>query len=73
MKAWLSGRREARKRGWMSKARVRRYDDAGVHPEFAAHICRVGQQFSARHAVTEPLSESFSVARAVFLNLLQRG
>ncbi|SMX36511.1 hypothetical protein [Maliponia aquimaris] len=58
--------KEARKRGWLSKTRVRRYDDAGVHPEFAAHLCRVGAHFAARRALTAPIGRDFEDAARMF-------
>ncbi|KZX95271.1 MAG: hypothetical protein ACU0CJ_00990 [Sulfitobacter sp.] len=58
--------KEAKKRGWLSKDRIRRYDDAGVHPEFAAHICRVGAYFSDQSELTAPLTRNFLEAQAGF-------
>jgi len=58
--------KEAKKRGWLSKDRIRRYDDAGVHPEFAAQICRVGAYFSDQSDLTAPLTANFLVAQRGF-------
>tara|TARA_R110002049_G_scaffold10127_7_gene50588 strand:+ start:625 stop:1656 length:1032 start_codon:yes stop_codon:yes gene_type:complete len=58
--------KEAKKRGWLSKDRIRRYDDAGVHPDFAAQICRVGAYFSDQSELTAPLTKSFIEAQRGF-------
>ncbi len=58
--------KEAKKRGWLSKTRIRRYDDAGVHPEFAAQICRVGAYFAEQSPITAPLSRNFVQAQKGF-------
>ncbi|MEW9919779.1 hypothetical protein AB2B41_09195 [Marimonas sp. MJW-29] len=58
--------KEAKKRGWLSKTRIRRFDDAGVHPDFAAQICRVGAYFSAQSPLTECLSRNFEAAERGF-------
>jgi len=65
--------KEARKRGWIAKARVRKYDDAGVHPEFAVQICRVGAYFASRRPETAPIGRDFEETGAVFLNILKDG
>jgi len=65
--------KEAKKRGWLSKERVRKYDDAGVHPEFAAQICKVGAYFSAQSRITAPLSRNFQGAEQAFLDILRDG
>ncbi len=65
--------KEARKRGWLSKAKVRQYDDAGVHPEFAAHICNVGAYFGARNALTKPIARDFEEAGRLFTDILRQG
>ena len=62
--------KEAKKRGWLSRKRVLKYDDAGVHPQFAAHICSVGRFFAQRHTVTAPLTTHFNAAHRVFSNIL---
>jgi len=64
---------EAHKRGWLSKTRVRKFDDVGVHPEFAAHLCRVGAFFAERNALTRPLARDYEEAAQVFLKLLKSG
>lgn len=64
--------KEARKRGWLSKTRVRKYDDAGVHPEFASHLCRVGAYFGARTALTAPIGRDFEDAAQVFDQMLSQ-
>jgi len=61
--------KEAEKRGWLSKEKVRKYDDAGVHPDFAAQICRVGAFFAARSPITAPLSRNFEGAEAAFVEI----
>jgi hypothetical protein len=65
--------KEAKKRGWLSKRRVRKYDDAGVHPEFAAHICKVGSYFSAQSRITAPLTRNFDGAEKSFLDIHRDG
>ncbi|MEY8839391.1 hypothetical protein AB9K41_10220, partial [Cribrihabitans sp. XS_ASV171] len=65
--------REAKRRGWLTKERVRKYDDAGVHPEFAAQICRVGRYFSAQSRLTAPLTRGFDRAMNTFLEILREG
>lgn len=63
--------KEAQKRGWLSKERIRRYDDAGVHPEFAAQICRVGAYFADQTRLTAPLRRNFEAAQAGFEHILR--
>jgi hypothetical protein len=58
--------KESKKRGWLSKERVRRYDDAGVHPEFAAQLCRTGAYYAAQSKLTAPLSRNFEAAGRAF-------
>lgn len=58
--------KEVRKRGWLSQERVRRLDDAGVHPAFAAQLCRTGAYFSAQCRLTAPLSRNFEAASRAF-------
>ncbi|MCE8512872.1 phosphotransferase [Ruegeria pomeroyi] len=65
--------KEARKRGWLSKERVRKYDDAGVHPEFAMQICRVGAYFAAQSPITAPLTRNFDGAVDSFEAILRDG
>jgi hypothetical protein len=65
--------KEAHKRGWLSKTRVRKYDDAGVHPEFAAQICKVGAFFAARDPLTIPIGRDFEDAEQVFREVLRNG
>lgn len=65
--------KEAKKRGWLSKERVRKYDDAGVHPEFAVQICKVGQYFAAQSRLTEPLVGNFEGAKRAFEEILRDG
>ncbi|WP_044027923.1 hypothetical protein [Ruegeria pomeroyi] len=65
--------KEARTRGWLSKARVRKYDDAGVHPEFAMQICSVGAYFAAQSPVTAPLARNFEGAVDSFREILREG
>jgi len=62
--------KEANKRGWLTKAKVRKYDDAGVHPEFAAQVCRVGAFFAERSPLTAPLVRNFEAAQRGFEDLL---
>lgn len=62
--------KEAQKRGWLTKERVRKYDDAGVHPEFAAHLCETGRFFAERSRITAPLARNFEGARDMFLDIL---
>ncbi|WP_299561811.1 hypothetical protein [uncultured Sulfitobacter sp.] len=65
--------KEVHKRGWLSKTRVRKYDDAGVHPEFAAQICEVGAYFAQRTALTALIGRDFEDARKVFDEVLRNG
>ena len=65
--------KEAKKRGWLSKERVRKYDDAGVHPEFAVQICNVGRYFAAQSRLTEPLVGNFEGAMRAFEEILRDG
>ena len=65
--------KEANKRGWLSKTRIRKYDDAGVHPEFAAHICKVGAYFAQRDPLTAPIGLDFEDAQKVFEQVLRSG
>ncbi|KKN41355.1 hypothetical protein LCGC14_0724030 [marine sediment metagenome] len=65
--------KEANKRGWLSKTRIRKYDDAGVHPEFAAHICKVGAYFAQRDPLTAPIGLDLEDAQKVFEQVLRSG
>ena len=65
--------KEVNKRGWLSKTRIRKYDDAGVHPEFAAHICKVGAYFAQRVPLTRPIGLDFEDAEKVFEQVLKSG
>lgn len=65
--------KEVHKRGWLSKTRVRKYDDAGVHPEFAAQICKVGAFFAQRDPLTAPIGLDFEDAQKVFEEVLRNG
>lgn len=60
---------EAVRRGWQSKALLRRKDDVGTHPDFAAHICSVGAEFAARARLTESLVPNFEAAERFFRTL----
>lgn len=62
--------REANRRGWQSKTDIRSYDDAGVHPEFGAQVCRVGAYFAARSPLTAGLSRDFEQVQNMFAGLL---
>lgn len=64
---------EADKRGWLSKRRIRKYDDVGAHPEFAAQLCRSGRFFAGRARLTAPIAKDLEEAEAVFLTLLREG
>ncbi len=57
---------EVGKHGWKSKARVRSRDDAGVHPEFLAHVARVGGFFADRAPSTAALVRNFDATAAHF-------
>jgi hypothetical protein len=61
---------EVERRGWTSKSRVRKYDKAGAHPEFAAQICSVGRHFAQRNRETQPIARRFDDAVAYFVNKL---
>lgn len=65
--------KEVHKRGWLSKTRVRKYDDAGIHPEFAAQICKVGAYFARRDPLTAPIGRDFEDAQKVFEEVLRGG
>jgi hypothetical protein len=65
--------KEAKKRGWLSKERVRKYDDAGVHPEFAVQILKVGRYFSAQSRITAPLTANLDAAMRAFQDILRAG
>jgi hypothetical protein len=58
--------KEVKKRGWLSKSRVIKYDDAGVHPDYARQLCRVGAYFSAQSKLTAPLTRNFESAGRAF-------
>lgn len=58
--------KEARKRGWLSKQKVLKYDDAGVHPDFAVQICRTGRYYAAQSRLTAPLARNFDGALQAF-------
>jgi hypothetical protein len=65
--------KEAQKRGWLSKERVRKYDDAGVHPEFAVQILKVGRYFSAQSRITAPLTRNLDATMRAFESILHDG
>lgn len=65
--------KEAHKRGWLSKERVRKYDDAGVHPDFAMQICNVGAYFASRSPLTRMLVENFEGAAKTFEDIRDGG
>lgn len=54
--------KKVKKRGWLSKGRVMKYDDAGVHPDYARQLCRVGAYYAAQSKLTAPLSRNFEAA-----------
>lgn len=58
--------KEAAKRGWLSKDRIRRHDDVGAHPDFARHLCEVGAFFAAQSPITAPLVRNFEAASRSF-------
>ena len=64
--------KEAEKRGWLTKEKVRTYDDAGVHPDFAAHICKVGAYFAAQYPITAMLRPHFEAAMQNFQTISER-
>jgi hypothetical protein len=57
---------EVNSRGWRSKTRVRESDDAGIHPEFLAHVAGVGAFFAARSPSTVALQRNFEATAAHF-------
>ena len=57
---------EVASRGWRSKTKVRNSDDAGIHPEFLAHVAGVGAFFAARSPVTAALERNFEATAAHF-------
>ena len=61
---------EARKHGWKSKGHVRDQDDAGVHPEFVAHVAEVGGFFAARSPATASLQRNFEATAAHFRSMV---
>lgn len=63
--------KEVKKRGWLSKEKVLKYDDAGVHPEFAVQICDVGIYYSSQSRLTAPLAPNFEAVRASFEDVLR--
>jgi hypothetical protein len=62
--------REAQKHGWKSKRKVLKYDDAGVHPEFAAQLCAVGAYFADRSSITAPLARNFEAAQKTYKGMI---
>ncbi|MFW8635512.1 hypothetical protein [Cribrihabitans pelagius] len=58
--------KEVKSRGWLSKERVRRLDDAGVHPEFAVQLCKVGAYYADQSRLTAPLRRNFEAAGRAF-------
>lgn len=61
--------RSASERGWASTDHIRKYDDAGRNPEFAAHIANVAAYFSDQTTLTAPLTRNFLVARDGFAEI----
>jgi hypothetical protein len=64
--------REANKRGWASQRHIRKYDDAGRNPEFAAHIAEVAAYFSDQTTLTAPLTRNLLAARDHFAAIAQQ-
>ena len=58
--------KEVKKRGWLSKTRVIKYDDAGVHPDYARQLCRVGAYYAGQSKLTAPLARNFEAAGRAF-------
>jgi hypothetical protein len=58
--------RETGKRGWASQDHIRRFDDAGRNPGFAAHIAGVAAYFSDQSELTAPLTANFLEAQKGF-------
>lgn len=54
------------RKGWKKKASVRRYDFAGVHPDFGVQLCDVAAFFADRNPLSRSLVRNFEAARAVF-------
>lgn len=63
--------KEAQRRGWVTRHKTLTYDDAGVHPAFAAHICAVGAYFADRNPMTRMLVRNFLETAEVFVEILQ--
>ncbi|MCL4675900.1 MAG: hypothetical protein KJZ59_07730, partial [Pararhodobacter sp.] len=64
---------EARSRGWLKIQRVLERDDVGVHPQLAAHLCRVGAHFADRSPLTAMLAVPLQTAAATFDRILKTG
>ena len=62
---------EAQRRGWRSKSQIVQRDDVGRHPEFAAHICRVGAFCASQHPLTRRLKPAFENCANQFEDMLQ--
>lgn len=54
------------KRGWLRKSKVVKYDDAGVHPDYARQLCKVGAYYAAQSKLTAPLVRNFETAGRAF-------
>jgi len=64
---------EARSRGWLKITRVLGKDDVGVHPRFAAHLCRTGAYFAGQSRLTDMLVGHFDSAAQTFDRILETG
>lgn len=62
--------REAGKRGWIPRQKTLTYDDAGVHPTYAAHICAVGAFFADRNPETRMLVTNFLDTADIFVKMV---
>ncbi|QFT62715.1 hypothetical protein [Roseivivax sp. THAF30] len=65
--------KEVVKRGWLSKSRIRKFDDAGVHPEFAYNLCKVGEYAAYRNRETALLARDFADGQRFFLSIMRDG
>lgn len=64
---------EARSRGWLKIERVLGKDDVGIHPVFAAHLCRTGAHFAGNSKLTEMLVDHFEAAATTFDRIFETG
>ncbi|MBR9865038.1 MAG: phosphotransferase [Rhodobacteraceae bacterium] len=58
--------RGVKRKGWISEHRALHYDDVGINPRLAIHLCDNGRILADRNGVTRPIVPVFEAARKAF-------